>query len=117
MTFDSFDQLGLAVKKEARAHPECVRLNGLTGEERSGDQNAWAFFKHNNVVWKIDADTKLLLLIEAHNYYQRTGQDPFNQTGTEKRDCLVVVPAVTEALVQHDPKYRRYKYHYIYSDK
>jgi hypothetical protein len=110
-TYEDFVSFARAVRTHQEAHPDWLRLNG---QEKGGDQNPWAYFVHIDRTWKVDADTHFRPIIAAHEYYLRTGNDPFRMDSTPSRRSLIVVDALRDELISQDPKYRDNKYLYIY---
>lgn len=111
-TFESFAAFAAAVQAHSLLHPDWVRLDGRS---KGGNQNAWAFFKHLGQKWKVDADTRFKPILAAFEHWNLTKTDPFKLAQTKKRDCLVVIDAVQSTLILSNPRYRRYKYLYIFS--
>lgn len=113
MVHDSFAEFMVAIVLSGhQANPEHIRLNG---EPTGGDQNAAGYFRHHGRTWKVDADTRYAPLLAAYDHLQQTGEDPFREDHTPKRDSLVLIDSLQAKLEQLDEKYRRHKYHYIYA--
>jgi hypothetical protein len=113
-TYESFESFARAVQDLHFANPTWVRLNG---EGATGDQNAWGYFKHADRTWKVDADTHILPIVAALDYFRRTGTDPFEMGSTPNRDKLLLSADVCRLLVQQHPRYQDGQYMYIYSPR
>jgi hypothetical protein len=113
-TYPDFVTFAEAVQALHTANPDWMRLNGKL---EGGDQNAWAFFTHNGKKWKVDADTHVLPILVAYQYFRKTGVDPFHEGNTQKRYKLVLNEEVESELVRQDADYEQHKRLYMYSDR
>jgi hypothetical protein len=106
--FDSFSSFMTHVKNLEREHPDWTRLDG---ETEGNSRKAFAYFRRDNKLWKVDEDTHfepLNLALDA----EREGEDPFDQRPTSrstKRFCLEL-----KSKIRSRQKSRA-KYLYIYA--
>jgi hypothetical protein len=85
--FDSFRSLMSSVKDLERKHPTWIRLDGQT---EGSSQRAFACFRHQGKLWKVDEDTRFEPLNLAYDA-EEAGLDPFVPRPTSRsksRTCL-----------------------------
>lgn len=87
------------------SNPSDIRLDGqLTG----GNREVAGTFWHNRRLWKVHSDTHYEPLLIAL-YAAEEGDDPFIEEGTDRGECLALIPELRSR------QRSRHKYLYIYA--